>query len=184
MEDTEKKLKEELSEYFVLHAQRMKVLIKLILGMLKLGTVSYSCLSKVLNFSVKRASNFKRIQRFMLGFSFCKRAYIQMVWHFFVKKGSWVILSMDRTNWKFGKSNINILMLGISYKGTAIPLVWKLLDKRGNSNTAERIKLMEDLKSCLLPSQRKKIKCLLADREFIGKLWITYPMLSYKFPIG
>jgi hypothetical protein len=27
-----------------------------------------------------------------------------------------LVLSMDRTNWKFGKSNINILMLGVSYK--------------------------------------------------------------------
>jgi hypothetical protein len=38
---------------------------------------------------------------------------------------------MDRTNWKFGKANINILTVGISWRGTAIPLVWMLLDKRG-----------------------------------------------------
>ena len=32
-----------------------------------------------------------------------------------VKTG--LVLSMDRTNWKFGEFNINILMLGITYKG-------------------------------------------------------------------
>lgn len=41
---------------------------------------------------------------------------------------------MDRTNWKFGEANINILMLGITYKGIAYPLLFSMLDKRGNSN--------------------------------------------------
>ena len=49
-----------------------------------------------------------------------------------VKKG--LVLSMDRTNWKFGEANINILMLGITYKGIAYPLLFSMLDKRGNSN--------------------------------------------------
>ena len=52
-------------------------------------------------------------------------------------------LIMDRTNWKFGEVNINILMIGISYKNVAIPLLFKMLDKRGNSHTEERIALIE-----------------------------------------
>lgn len=39
-------------------------------------------------------------------------------------------LSQDRTNWKFGDKNINILMLGVSYKNVAFPLMFKMLDKR------------------------------------------------------
>ena len=50
---------------------------------------------------------------------------------------------MDRTNWKFGEFNINILMLGITYKGIAFPLIFSLLPKRGNSNWEERKKIME-----------------------------------------
>ena len=46
---------------------------------------------------------------------------------------------MDRTNWKWGKSDIDILTLAIAYKGIAIPIYWELLDKRGNSDTQERI---------------------------------------------
>ncbi len=41
------------------------------------------------------------------------------------------------------QKKINILMLSIVYKGIAIPLYWDLLDKRGNSNTDERISLLE-----------------------------------------
>lgn len=174
MKDTEKELKGEIQRYFDAHGQRMTMLIKLILGMLKLGTVCYSKLSIVINPKVKRSSNFKRIQRFMRYFQFSRYNYIQLVWHLFVKKHNWVALSIDRTNWKFGKSNINILMIGISYKGTAIPLIWKLLDKRGNSNQEERIDLMNDLLANLDQQQQQQIRCLLADREFIGDEWISY----------
>ncbi|EXW59539.1 hypothetical protein J878_4174 [Acinetobacter baumannii 44467_5] len=46
-----------------------------------------------------------------------------------------VQLTLDRTNWKWGKRNINILMLAIVYRGIAIPILWTLLNKRGNSDT-------------------------------------------------
>ena len=49
-------------------------------------------------------------------------------------------LVLDRTNWGFGTKNINILMLGVSYKNVAFPLMFKILDKPGNSNTQERLK--------------------------------------------
>jgi hypothetical protein len=47
-------------------------------------------------------------------------------------------VSFDRTNWKFGKTDINIIMLSVSYHGVSIPLLWKMLPKRGNSKTKER----------------------------------------------
>jgi hypothetical protein len=50
-----------------------------------------------------------------------------------------VTLTIDRTNWKWGKSNLNIFMLGVVYKGIAIPLYWQMLDKRGNTNHLELI---------------------------------------------
>lgn len=82
-----------------------------------------------------------------------------------------LILVLDRTNWKFGNSNINILMLGICYKNIALPIMFKMLDKRGNSDTNERIELLTQFidwfgKDC--------IDCLLADREFIGHHWLDF----------
>jgi len=174
MQDSEKSLEKELSKHFKGDKRRILVLTKLLIGILYLGSVSYSKLSKILNPLVKRASNFKRIQRFIKGFSFDRGMYIQFVWGLFVKKENWVALSMDRTNWKFGNSTINILLVGISYKGTAIPLVWKLLNKEGNSNTRERIELLESLKRHLKEEQKQQIKYLLTDREFIGKEWVSY----------
>ena len=78
---------------------------------------------------------------------------------------------MDRTNWKIGNSNINILMLGICYKNMAIPLMFKMLNKRGNSDTAERIELVKQFISWF---GTDCIDCLLADREFIGYHWLDF----------
>ena len=48
------------------------------------------------------------------------------------------VLAMDRTNWDFGKTTINILMISVIWNGMGIPLIWTLLPSAGNSNTRAR----------------------------------------------
>ena len=79
--------------------------------------------------------------------------------------------AMDRTNWKFGDFNINILMLGVAYKGIAFPLMFSLLPKKGNSNWKERKAIVERFVR-LFGSEC--IDSLVADREFVGKDWIGW----------
>lgn len=174
MKDTEKVLKEELSKHFKGHGQRLTMLSKLIISIIKMGTVNYSQLSLVLNPFVNPSSNFKRIQRFMKEYIFVKKSFVNLVWKLLLSDEKWVILSIDRTNWKFGKCNINILMIGVSYKGTLIPLLWHLLDKRGNSSQDEREDIISELLKLLSLEQKSKIRCLVADREFIGKEWVKH----------
>lgn len=78
---------------------------------------------------------------------------------------------MDRSNWQWGKSNINILVLSACYKGIAIPLYWMALDKKGNSDTKERIDLINFF---IQGFGCDKISGLLGDREFIGEDWFGY----------
>jgi hypothetical protein len=80
-------------------------------------------------------------------------------------------LTLDRTNWQWGKKDINILMLAMVYKGIAIPIYWLLLNKKGNSTTKERIAL---LKRFIKQFGKTRIIRLLADREFIGKDWFAW----------
>lgn len=54
-----------------------------------------------------------------------------------------LVLVLDRANWKFGAKNINILMLLVSYKNVAFPLMFKMVDKRGNSDMTDRIELIK-----------------------------------------
>jgi hypothetical protein len=81
------------------------------------------------------------------------------------------LLALDRTNWKFGKLDINILVLSICYKGIAIPIMWDMLPKSGSSNSFERQQLMERF---ITTFGINKISALLGDREFIGDLWLKF----------
>lgn len=174
MKDTEKALKEELSQNFFGHGQRLTMMSKLVIAVLKMCTVNFGQLALVINPLAKRDSNFKRIQRFMKQFCFSRHRFVQWAWSHYGNQGQWLALSMDRTNWKFGRININILTIGISWRGTAIPLVWMMLDKRGQSNQKERISLLQSLLDCLNDEQKKRIRYLLMDREFAAHNWLTY----------
>ncbi len=84
------------------------------------------------------------------------------------------ILSIDRTNWQFGETHINILTIGIVVDKIAVPLVWQTLpqtSKRGNSNTNLRIGLMNQLLE-VLPA--KDIYFIAMDRDFHGKKWLAW----------
>lgn len=174
MQDSEKLLEAELQIYFKGDKRRRYFIVKLLIGVLKMCTVSYSKLSKVVNPKRKKESNYKRIQRFFKIFRFSMKLYSQYVFHFIAGESGQIVLSIDRTNWKFGEQNINILMIGICYNGIAIPLIWKMLNKRGNSSQSERMLLIRGLKLFLRPEQWKQIRCLVGDREFIGKKWIKF----------
>lgn len=80
-------------------------------------------------------------------------------------------LAIDRTNWKFGKTPHNLLVISAQVGDTSVPLVWKALDKSGNSNGEERISLMQTLLGFL---DKSRIKGVLADREFIGENWFGW----------
>jgi transposase len=88
------------------------------------------------------------------------------------------VLIMDRTNWKWGKKTINILMLSIEHFGIAIPLFWTILDKDGTSSSEDRMDLLKRVIRKLGP---ENIKVLLADREFIGGLWFRF-LIEEKIP--
>ncbi len=62
-------------------------------------------------------------------------------------------------------------MLGICYKNIAIPIMFRTLDKRGNSDITERIELIRQFITWF---GRDCINCLLADREFVGHHWLEF----------
>lgn len=154
----------------VLNLARIRLICLFISALCKVRSVNFSKLSSGFDNQSASSSNYRRIQRFIAGVELPMKWISQLIFSLLPNNQS-VILVMDRTNWKLGEKNINILMLGVSYKNVAFPLMFKMLDKRGNSHTAERIALMKDFidwfgKDC--------IDSLLADREFVGKDWIGF----------
>ncbi len=70
-------------------------------------------------------------------------------------------------------------MLGVVHEGIAFPLLWTMLDKKGNSNSNERMDLFDRFEA-LFPEV--KVACLTADREFVGQEWLSYLLLDPKIP--
>src|ERR1700692_3125617 len=79
------------------------------------------------------------------------------------------VLAMDRTNWDFGKTTINILMISGIWNGVGIPLIWKLLPSAGTSDPKTRTCLLDGLRK-IFPDLH--IASLMGDREFIGERWM------------
>jgi len=153
-----------------LNLSRIRLIYLFINALCKVKSVNYVKLSCGFDTSVDPSISYRRIQRFMA------LADLSMIWvakliFSLLPEKNGLVLSMDRTNWKFGGQNINILMLGVSYKNVAFPLMFKMLDKRGNSNTSERIALVQDL---IDHFGKDRIDCLLADREFVGHKWLNF----------
>jgi hypothetical protein len=94
------------------------------------------------------------------------------------------VLSLDRTNWSFGQIHFNILMLTIVHQGIGFPLVWLMLDKKGNSHSVERMDLLDKFREIFPDAQ---VSYIAADREFIGKEWLSYlliePIVSFRIRI-
>ncbi|MCB1116209.1 MAG: hypothetical protein KDK71_07035 [Chlamydiia bacterium] len=70
------------------------------------------------------------LQRFFRFLKFDSFAVASMVITLFDLKNKKLKLALDRTNWKFGKIDINILMLTVAYKGIALPLMWSFASKK------------------------------------------------------
>lgn len=169
MEQSSTKLKAYLGEHLAASEHRLEFIARFILALIQVKTVNLTQVALAFNGRVKSTSNYRRIQRFFEHFSFDKQVISQWLMAQLPEE-RWLVC-IDRTNWKFGKVDINILALGVAYKGTAIGLVWVLLPKFGNSNQHERIELFEGLLKWL---PVKRIKGVLADREFIGKDWFGF----------
>ncbi|WP_051960122.1 IS4 family transposase [Sphingobacterium sp. ML3W] len=157
-----------------LHLARIRLVCLFVTALCKTKSVNFVKVSAGFDSASLASSCMRRIQRFMAEAELPMKLISSLIFSMLPVKGK-LILVMDRTNWKFGSSNINILMLGVIYKGVAIPLLFKMLDKRGNSNTQERIDLMQNFIDWFGLDQ---IDCLLADREFVGDLWLNFLNLN------
>jgi hypothetical protein len=144
---------------------------ELIAAITRAGTVNLNRLAPHIESDAKTASVHRRLERFFsevrLNDAEVARATVASLglcgkpWH----------LAMDRTNWKLGKTDLNVLVLSVAVNQVCVPLLWTVLDKAGNSNTDERIDLMQ---SFLDTFPNQKLASFAGDREFIGNRWIAW----------
>jgi hypothetical protein len=147
---------------------RVKFLVAFITTVCKLQTVNFTKLAQGLGGVTLFDSKLRKIQRFFAEFLIDGDLIAKMIFSLLPGQAPYE-LCLDRTNWKFGKIDINILTISICYDGVSIPLLWTMLAKRGNSNQKERTELINRF---IRLFGVQSIKNILADREFIGDEWI------------
>ena len=120
---------------------RIKATSMMICVLSKVQRVAYTKLASAFNSKAEAGSSLRRIQRLIAECIINTDPIAKLILKLIPVKGPYS-LSLDKTKWKSSNTNINILTLDIIYEGMAFPIAFKMMDKRGNSNTEERMELV------------------------------------------
>lgn len=171
MEDTKNPLLWDYAGLFSTGRCDQKVLYLMLEQILIQRTGQLSRLSQGLNDAVAPSSNFRRLRRYLDRNPIDAAVYIDWVISTFTHSSERLILSLDRTEWRIGSQNVNLLCISLCHEQGALPLVWIDLGQRGGSKVATRITLLDQLLGRLSEQHRKRIWYLCGDREFMGIDW-------------
>lgn len=171
-------LRQTLKPHLGWHGARLSFLSLFLIALLRVKTINLAELATGFRNQAKNESNYKRLQRFFRHFDLNYPLIARVIVALIDVPQPWV-LSLDRTEWSFGQIRFNILMLGLVHNGVAYPLVWQMLDKKGNSDTEERLDLLDRFLAIFPEAQ---VAYLTADREFVGSEWLSYLLLEPSLP--
>ena len=163
-------LQEILRPHLDLSKSRRETLCLIIVGMISGRTVNLSHLACERPGTAQIASTYRRLQRFFQHVRLPADWVVPLIVNLLGLAGSWD-LALDRTQWRIGSKDVNVLVLAAITGRHRVPLMWTPLDKRGNSATDERVAL---LRRYLKVFEASTIRRLLADREFIGREWLEF----------
>ena len=145
------------------------LLCRLMGALIQTRSVHLKKLAAALSGTAQIDSHYRRLQRFFSS-NLSPQAFTELIVHRLVQPGKSLLLTLDRTHWKYGQTHQNLLCLGLLHKGVSIPIETCSLGKAGNSSTQERKQLLKKALSYLPRAQC----CLLADREFISREWFQF----------
>ncbi len=149
---------------------RLETLVVLPAGLANCRTVNLSHLASQFSGTALHASNYRRVQRFFQHVRLDGDVVAVLIVHL-LNLARPKLPALDRTNWKPGAKDVNILVPAIVTRRFRVPLMWVLPDHQGNSSPAQRVELM---RRCLRLVGACSIEALLADREFIGAEWVDF----------
>ena len=161
---------------FDLSPSRTETLTRLVCGVLGARTVNLSQLAAFDPGQAKVASAFRRHQRFFEKVRVDPVASMKALVALSGLIGPYQ-LCLDRTNWKFGQTDINYLVLCIATPTMRVPVLWKLLGT-GTSNTSQCLSMVD---MWLDAFGAASIEVLLADREFVSNQWFER-LIERKVP--
>ena len=154
----------------VSHKSRQEFLCLMLEGIIKSRSVIFSEIADKIESSSKVESIERRIQSFFKDVSIDNGQLILFFLSFVHHED--LTLSIDRTEWDFGKTQINVLCVVVSIGKMGVPLYFEMLDNNsGNSNYNDRIEMFKQIIKVL---GKERISMLIMDREFIGHKWLKW----------
>lgn len=159
-----------LTPHVRLGKSRLETLCLLVLGMISARTVNLTHIAAERAARAKVASTYRRLQRFFQYVTLPEDWSVGIVMALIGNPDRWY-LCLDRTNWKIGQSDVNVLVLAVITERYRVPLMWTFLDHSGNSTTKQRVALMQRY---LALFDASTVRMFLADREFIGQEWFNF----------
>jgi hypothetical protein len=154
---------------------RVRLLARFLIALIACRTICLYRLANALPGKAMASSHYKRLQRFLAGFDLDFATLARLVVTLSGKQPP-SVLALDRTNWKLGKAELNLLVLALVHNGAAFPVLWVALGKAGNSSLAERKALLNRYLSVF---GGESIDYLCADREFGGQGFASW-LISQK----
>lgn len=165
-------LGERVRPHLGLSKDRVETLAMIVIGMVSSRTVNLGHLAAERPGRVLVASTYRRLQRFFqhvrLGQDWAAPLVAGLAG---LKASNRWYLALDRTQWQIGGHEINFLVLAAVTRRFRVPLMWTMIDGRGNSHTRDRIDLMRRYLGLF---GVESIRFLLADREFVGREWMDF----------
>jgi len=158
-----------LSEHLGWHRARLKFMARFIVALLQRTTTDLWALAVVLKGSVRAESNHRRIQRFLSEYDIDFAMLGRLIAHLVPESPPYEVV-IDRTEWEFGNTPVNILTIGIAHEKMAFPIAWTSLSAGGASSTGDQIRVLERFLKAVRPDS---IEVLTADREFISTKWLN-----------
>ncbi len=154
----------------VKHKKRQEFICELTAGIIKSRSVVFSQIADKIESGAKVESIERRIQDFFekVNFDYLMLGVFLMG---FVHHDR-LLISIDRTEWDFGRTRVNILCAVVSIGKMAVPIYFEMLDNNsGNSNADDRIGLLKSIIGIVGPD---RISMLVMDREFVGNKWLSW----------
>lgn len=150
--------------------ERVNTFTSMVISLMSQNNVQHHSLAKGLTTKLFK-SKLERIRRFFVGQVIDDKAFAMALVMNTFKCIPKMDLILDRTNWKYGKSDINFLVLAARIGQVTFPLFWNLLPHQGCSDFEGRQELLNNFKNTF---GLGCVSSLSADREFIGQDWLTY----------
>lgn len=150
---------------------RLEFMCLFLLGLMSAKDVQYESVASQMSGDALEDSKVRRIQRFIAEF---KLDYICVAFFLLsmLPNKKKLRLCLDRTEWDFGDTTHNVLVLSVYTHGVCLPLWFELVNENGGCCDADDKMYM--MLQCLELIGADRIACLMGDSEFIGDEWISF----------